>query len=188
MRTAALRHAEEAPLVKRRLGRPPKDPAERRTERVDVFFSPAERAKLAEDASACGVTPAAYIRRLVAGSRPAPPSERATDPRLLLELNAIGNNLRQALGFVDRSAPARADWESLDRLLRRTLSKAALTPVSVSPRLLVRLNAAGTLLNRAVADRHAGSRRRHDWRSLRSGLTELLEAVAAIDSEAGDVR
>jgi len=169
--------ADEIP-VKRKLGRPPKPPAERRTERVDVFFSIAERLKLNRDAQACGLSPAAYIRELVAGFRPVAQAEHSADPRLLLELNAIGNNIGQTLQAIKPDNPAKADWRQLKRDLEDVLQMVALEELSVSPKLLLQLNAVGTLLNRAVADMHAGSTRKHDWREIRLRLHELLLEAA----------
>lgn len=166
-------HAAEIP-VKRKLGRPPIDPADRLTERVDVFFSIAAKLKLAEDAKACGLTPAAYIRKLVDGYRPTAKAEHSADPRLLLELNAIGNNLGQTLREIKPDNPAKADWQDLKRLLESVLQTVALEEFSVSPKLLLQLNAAGTQLNRAVADMHAGSARKHDWHEIRLTLQNLL--------------
>lgn len=171
------RLAEQFP-AKRRLGRPRKAAAERRTERVDVFFSVAERVKLAEDARACGMSPAAYIRKLVAGYRPSAQAGHAADPRLLLELNAIGNNLGQLLAAMDLKNPDKAAWTDLKRNLQDVLQAVALEPLSVPPRVVVRLSAAGTLLNRAVADMHAGSSRSHDWTTIRETLHRLLLEVA----------
>ncbi len=172
------RIAEQFPAAKRKLGRPPKAPAERRTERVDVFFSVAERVKLTEDARACGLSPAAYIRKLVAGYRPTAQAEQTADPRLLLELNAIGNNLGQTVASMNCDHPAKAAWRALKRDLQDMLQRVALEEISVSPRLVVKLNAVGTLLNRAVADLHAGSSRSHDWQAIYESLHGLLLEVA----------
>lgn len=168
-------------FVKRKLGRPPKDPAALRTERVDVFFSVSERLKLSADATACGMSPAAYVRKLIAGHRPSAQTDRGADPRLLLELNAIGNNVQQACGLMQQGTTAKAEWRQLRRLLEETLTEAALEVVSVSPRLLLQLNGVGTQLNRAVADFHAGSNRRHDWPQLCRSLESLLLEVRQSD-------
>lgn len=173
-----MSHLAENFPAKRRLGRPPKAPAQRRTERVDVFFSVAERVKLNEDAQACGLSPAAYVRKLVAGYRPASQAEHTADPRLLLELNAIGNNLGQTLTAMDSDHPAKAAWRQIKRDLQDVLQMVALAEVSVPPKLVVQLNAAGTLLNRAVADMHAGSARQHDWQAICETLHGLLLEVA----------
>lgn len=165
--------------AKRRLGRPPKDPADRRTERVDVFFSVAERVKLDADARACGLSPAAYIRQLVAGFRPTAQAERSADPRLLLELNAIGNNLNQTLAAMKHDHPAKEEWRELRRHLQDVLQSVALEGISVPPKLLMQLHAAGSLLNRAVADMHAGSERKHNWLEIRMTLHGLLTEAAS---------
>jgi len=167
--------------VKRKLGRPPKDPSERRTERVDVFFSIAERLKLNADAKACGLSPASYVRKLVAGFRPTTQAEHAADPRLLLELNAIGNNVGQTMRAIKVGTQSKADWQQLKRDLEDALQMVALDKVFVSPKLLLQLHTAGALLNRAVADMHAGSQRKHNWRELRLTLHDLLMEVAASD-------
>jgi len=167
--------------AKQKLGRPPKDPADLRTERVEVFFSLAERLKLAEDAQACGLSPAAYIRKLIAGHRPVAQADHAADPRLLLELNAIGNNVKQTLSAIQSGTQSKADWRQLKHLLEDVLARVALEGISVSPKRLLQLNAYGTLLNRAVADMHAGSKRSHDWHEIRQTLQRLLMEVVATD-------
>jgi len=167
--------------VKRKLGRPPKDPADRRTERVDVFFSIAERLKLGEDAKACGLSPASYVRKLVAGFRLTAQAEHSADPRLLLELNAIGNNVGQTVRAIKAGTEAKADWQQLKRDIEDVLQRVALEELFVSPKLLLQLNAAGALLNRAVADMHAGSERKHNWRELRLSLHGLVMEVATSD-------
>lgn len=164
--------------VKRKLGRPRKDPADLLTERVDVFFSVSGRVKLHQDAKACGLSPAAYIRQLVDGYRPTAQADHGADPQLLLELNAIGNNVNQKLASLPPDHASKSAWRELKRDLQDALQIVALDGVSVSPKLLVQLNAAGTLLNRAVADMHAGSQRKHDWDSLRQTLHDLLTEAA----------
>lgn len=171
------RLAEQFP-AKRKLGRPPKSPAERRTERVDVFFSVAERVKLNHDAAACGLSPAAYIRKLVGGYHPTAQAEGTPDPQLLLELNAIGNNLGQTIAAMLPDNPAKPAWQQLKRDLQDVLQMVALAEISVPPKLIVKLHAAGTLLNRAVADLHAGSKRSHDWPGIERTLYDLLLEVA----------
>ena len=172
-------HAVERPS-KRKLGRPPKDPAELRTIPVRVFCSPAEKLKLSQDAAACGLAPADYIRQLVAGHRPTPDSEASANPQLLLELNAIGNNLNQTVGLVRDRPQAKEKWHNLQRLNEDALAKVALDGISVPQKLLLKLNYIGTLLNRAVADRHAGSTRKHDWQEiyllLQGALQEVLDS------------
>jgi len=164
---------------KRKLGRPPKDPAELRTQLLRVFFSPAEKLKLSRDATACGLGPAAYVRQLVAGHHPSSPVDDSADPQLLLELNAIGNNLNQTVGLVRTHPQAKLKWQQLHRLNEDVLAKVALGNSRVPPKQLVRLNHLGTMLNRAVADRHAGSTRKHGWQeiyvALQSDLREVLD-------------
>jgi len=167
--------------AKRKLGRPPKDPADLRTDRVEVFFSLAERLRLAGDAQACGLSPAAYIRKLIAGNCPVAQAYHVADPRLLLELNAIGNNIKQTLSAIQSGAHGKADWRQLQLLLEDVLARVALEGISISPKLLLQLHAAGTLLNRAVADMHAGSERKHDWHEIRQTLQSLLMEVVATD-------
>lgn len=164
--------------TKAKLGRPRKPTLQLRSERVDTFFSILEKQKLTRDAKACGLSPAAYIRKLVAGHRPVAHADRSSDPRLLLELNAIGNNLQQLLGTLSKSDPARSSWLELKLQLEETLQHAALEEISVPDRLFMKLNAVGLQLNRAMADRHADSERKHDWKAIFEQLQEVLTEVA----------
>ena len=163
--------------TKAKLGRPRKPALQLRSERVDTFFSILEKQKLTRDAKACGLSPAAYIRKLVAGHRPVAQAERSSDPRLLLELNAIGNNLRQLLGTLSKSDPARNRWLELKLQLEETLQRVALEEISVPEQLYTKLNIVGLQLNRAMADRHAESERKHDWQTINELLQEVLYEV-----------
>ena len=107
-----------------RLGRPRKSPDELRTAEVRCRLTPAEKLKLTEDARACGLSAAEYVRRLVLGHKPCGRGE--CDPRLLYELNAVGNNLNQAVRDVHAGRQRHHDWDELRNDLRRLLDKVAL--------------------------------------------------------------
>ncbi len=119
-----------APTRPQRLGRPRKAPADLRTEEVRVFLTAAEKEKLVEDAGLAGFRPAEYLRQLIAGHRPqAGGRTEPCDPHLLLELNAIGNNLNQAVRDVHAGSTRQHDWENLKALLEEVLEKVVLDHV-----------------------------------------------------------
>jgi hypothetical protein len=109
-----------------RLGRPRKAPDELRTEELRLYLSLPEHQRLEEDALAAGLRPPEYVRRLVAGHRPAHIEQLSFgNPRLLLELNAIGNNLNQAVRDMNAGSTRRHDWEELQGLLEICLQRVA---------------------------------------------------------------
>ena len=110
-----------------RLGRPRKPVDELRTEEVRARLSLAEKQQLLEDAQAAGLSEAEYIRRLIAGHKPQ--GRGQSDPRLLFELNAIGNNLNQAVRDVHAGSTRQHDWQDLRRRLEEILVKVALSHV-----------------------------------------------------------
>ena len=115
-----LSHQTDRP---QRLGRPRKSPDELRTAEVRTFLTIAEKQKLSDDAATAGMRPAEYVRQLIAGHRPKAMATKSCDPRLLLELNAIGNNLNQAVRDMHAGSERKHDWEQLRDLLEAVLEK-----------------------------------------------------------------
>ena len=109
-----------------RLGRPPLPAIDLRTEEMRLYLSLAERQRLEEDAETAAMRPAEYIRRLIMGHKPAAIENRKFgNPRLLLELNAIGNNLNQAVRDMHTGSQRKHDWEQLRSLLESVLERVA---------------------------------------------------------------
>ena len=106
-----------------RLGRPRKSPDDLRTEEVRTFLTMSEKQRLSDDATTAGLRPAEYVRQLIAGHRPNARASKSCDPRLLLELNAIGNNLNQAVRDMHAGSERKHDWEQLRDLLETVLEK-----------------------------------------------------------------
>ena len=107
-----------------RLGRPRKPVEDLRTAELRLYLSLAEKERLQADARSAGLRPADYVRELIAGHRPAILESQAHgNPRLLLELNAIGNNLNQAVRDMHAESTRRHDWEELRRLLQSALER-----------------------------------------------------------------
>lgn len=111
-------------------GRPRIDPAERRTRPLRVFLNEAEELRLREDAAAAGINRHDYIRALIDGHKPQARAGGHYDPHLLHELNAIGNNLNQAVRDVHTGSARQRDWEALRDLLEEVLLRVALGPES----------------------------------------------------------
>ena len=86
-----------------------KSHAESRSERIDVYVTPAELAAIDEAAETCDQTRAAFVRACALGARPqAKPARISADA--IRQLTKVGNNLNQLAkqanaGFVV-SAPA----------------------------------------------------------------------------------
>jgi len=80
--------------AKRRGGRPKKIEAERRCKQTNHRWTIAEDAFLREQAAAADLSVAEFIRRR-ALLIPVVPPRKKVDARLLMELNAIGNNVNQ---------------------------------------------------------------------------------------------
>jgi len=108
-----------------RFGRPRINPAERRTKPLRMFLNEAESAQLRENAAAVGMNRHDYVRALIAGHKPQAKSG-GYDPRILNELNAIGNNLNQAVRDMHAGSQRRRDWEALRDLLQTALLQVAL--------------------------------------------------------------
>lgn len=109
-----------------RLGRPRKSPTDLRSEELRLYLSLSERQRLEEDAQAAGLRPAEYVRRLIVGHRPAVLDSRPFgNPRLLVELNAIGNLLNQAVRDMHIGSPRWHDWQHLHGLLETALQRVA---------------------------------------------------------------
>lgn len=110
-----------------KLGRPKIDPAERRTIPLRLFQNESEYLKLREDAASTGMSIHDYVRALIAEHKPAiRGGGRGVDPRLLYELNAIGNNLNQAVARMNAGSTKRHDWDALRLLLQDVILKVAL--------------------------------------------------------------
>lgn len=121
--------SQQSPVSSRpqRLGRPRKSADELRTAEVRLYLSAAEKARLETDAHAAGMRSADYLRQLIAGHRPvAIEGSSIGNPRLLLELNAIGNNLNQAVRAMHVGSRRKHDWEQLRALLESVLERVAL--------------------------------------------------------------
>ncbi|WP_437186771.1 plasmid mobilization protein [Planctomicrobium sp. SH668] len=119
--------AEFNPSARRqRHGRPRKHPDELRNVELRLYLTLPEKERIEEDARTAGLRPAEYIRRLIAGHRPASIESRSSgNPRLLLELNAIGNNLNQAVRDIHAGSTRQHDWENLQGLLEIALQRVA---------------------------------------------------------------
>ena len=103
------------------------DPAERRSRRLRVFLNDAEEMKLKADAKAAGLSVPDYVRAVIAGKKLfVRGTSSPADPRLLNELNAIGNNLNQAVRDVHAGSRRSHDWEELRDMLESVLVKVAM--------------------------------------------------------------
>lgn len=112
-----------------RLAREPCPSDEIRRRPLRAFLNEREEAKLEADASARRMNRHDYVRALI--------MEQTTeivyrghraDPRLIEELNRLGNNLNQALIYVHAGTTRQTDWEALRELLEQTLLQVMFGP------------------------------------------------------------
>ncbi|TWT95377.1 hypothetical protein Pla108_35250 [Botrimarina colliarenosi] len=127
----------EAELMRRlalghdpRLGPSRVDPAGEAEEQADVRFRLplAEKVLLDTAARREGLLLGAYLRR-AAFERGEPGLTDAAAMRLVYELNAIGNNLNQAVRDAHAGSRRTHDWEGIAAQLRAILTQLALTYV-----------------------------------------------------------
>lgn len=119
-------------------GRPKLPPEQRRTERYNLRFTPAELQHLQLQAQTAGLDVAEYLRRRALGYVvPPAPTHRRCDPGLVTELNrlgleikAIGNNANQIARAVHTNRRFGVSWqavvsriEELSRQVSDTLEK-----------------------------------------------------------------
>jgi hypothetical protein len=105
------------------MARPTKDTNEKRTERYNLRLTLAEREWLASQSRAAGVSEIEFVRRRVLG-QPVAQSRIATDPALVVQLNAIGNNVNQLARSVHVGGDFQRYWREVGRDLRSVLAKA----------------------------------------------------------------
>lgn len=105
------------------MARPTKAEHEKRTERYNLRLTLAEREQLASQARAAGLPESEFIRRRLLG-QPLPPRRLVTDPALVAELNAIGNNVNQLARATHTGRQFQQYWHAIGEELRGVLAKA----------------------------------------------------------------
>ncbi|WP_144055025.1 plasmid mobilization protein [Rhodopirellula baltica] len=121
MKEATMREDKDAgePL---RLARQPCSEDEIRNRPLRAFLNETEEAKWHEDADIRQMNRHDYIRALIMGQvTKVVYRGHQADPRLIEELNRLGNNLNQALVYVHADTTRQTDWENLCELLEQTL-------------------------------------------------------------------
>ena len=109
-------------------GRPKRSADEKLSEHVHVMVSVADRETLTAKALSAGVSEAEFLRRLIRGAELADASQSPipvqTDPRLVVELNRIGNNVNQLAKSSHRGSDFVRYWQDVGEELRAVLIKA----------------------------------------------------------------
>lgn len=122
--------SDDENAIRLRLARQPCLEHEIRNRPLRAFLNEREEAKWHRDAEARQMNPHDYIRALI--------MEQTTevvyrghqaDPRLVAQLNRIGNNLNQALVYVHAGTSRETDWARLHQLLEEALLQVVLGPV-----------------------------------------------------------
>ena len=118
------RTSRTLPAAKHPGGRPEKPEAERRSKQVKIRLTLHEEIELRRAAEIAGMSVAEFIRRRTLGIPVRPPPSRA-DAQMLVELNAIGNNLNQLVRNIhtDRSSDHAPECDEVLRELQRVLRK-----------------------------------------------------------------
>lgn len=103
-------------------GRPPKTPEQRRTKRVEIWFSDNEYKQLNHICERSGLHRADLIRSLVFNKKVQQSKIPAINKEAYAELGRIGNNINQALKLANRyggSEPNKRAFAELYELLHR---------------------------------------------------------------------
>lgn len=99
------------------MGRPKKQLADARTERLNLRLLPDERIDLDARAAAVGLSPSDYARRLVLGGKIVTAISAKADPVLVLAINRAGVNLNQIARTMNAGA-GHVPLDLADTLLR----------------------------------------------------------------------
>lgn len=113
-----------------RLARQPCLEHEIRDKPLRVFLNEREEEKLNEDAAKRQMNRHDYVRALIMGQTTKVVYRgHHADPRLIEELNRLGNNLNQALVYVHAGTNRETDWEQLREHLEQTLLHVLFGPI-----------------------------------------------------------
>ena len=105
-----------------RLARQPCSEEDKRRRPLRVFLNKGEEEKLDADAKARRLNRHDYVRQLIMDQVTTTVVRgHQADPRLLEELNRIGNNLNQAVLYVHAGTKRQTDWEGLRNQLEDVL-------------------------------------------------------------------
>lgn len=106
------------------MARPPKSPAEKRSERLGFRLTAAERAELEQHAAAFGITMPDYVRRRVLGHRMPPFRAVALAWVGIADaLNRIGVNLNQIAHHMNAGRGAPPDLAALIARIEAELNR-----------------------------------------------------------------
>lgn len=104
------------------MARPKKHRHEKRDQRFNLRYTPAEIEHIRLAARKAGLHPHEYARRRTLGAAFSAPQARRADPALINELNRIGVNLNQIARAMNMGREVEEDWQALSQELRRTLT------------------------------------------------------------------
>ncbi len=104
------------------MARPVKQPDEQRSETVRARVTVAEKVFVEDQAERAGLDVTTYIRRRVLGFEVTGHGRR-TDPKVITELNSIGNNLNQIARNINSGRQLRTDADMALSKLMAVLEK-----------------------------------------------------------------
>lgn len=112
------------------MARPKKHDLERRSVQLDARYTQLEADYVQQQADAASLPRAAFIRKRTLGDRIIVPQMRGIDPaviveldRLMIEINAIGNNVNQVARAMNSARPLPSGWENIPSILDQLRDK-----------------------------------------------------------------
>lgn len=105
------------------MARPKKASIEKRSEQLKIRLTMAEIEYVRSVASSNGINISDYARRRMLGVRLPVKTLSHTDPALISELNAIGNNVNQLTRSVHRGSDFADYWYEVGQELEHVLKK-----------------------------------------------------------------
>jgi len=107
-----------------RIGRPVKQPHEKRLAQMNIRFTLAEAEFIRANAAIAGISEAEFVRRAVMGT-PLKPAPSKIDAALISELNSCGVLVNQLARAVHRGRPLPDYWREIADDLSALLTRIA---------------------------------------------------------------
>lgn len=108
---------------RRTIARPKKHPDEKRSERLNLRFTVAERGQIETQARIAGLELFEFARRRVLNYVVPTAPTRHSDPALVSELARVGNNINQLARMLHRGRELPEYWRELGEQLQDVLAK-----------------------------------------------------------------
>lgn len=123
-KSTEMEDREETERRNPRGGRPQLLATDKRSEKLEIRLTMAEKILFREKAAASGQSVSDWLRNLGEGHRPRPPVT-ALDAAFITELSRIGNNVNQLARATHRGRDTGTYWRDIGQELERLLAQAA---------------------------------------------------------------